>query len=387
MSWSYGTNADRAAVLDRLAASGAGWVRLDLPWGLLEPQRGSYDYWGVRHADNVVDMARARGLKVLAVLWGSPGWANGGQTYTVAPTNAADYASIAGWAADHFRGRVSAWEVWNEPNSDTFWKGTISQYAGLLRAAYPRFHAADPTAPVVLGGPDYVDTTWVSALYDLGVANSFDVLGVHPYQGMMDLAPEAPDNGTIWRMSHLPAMRELMVSRGDGAKAMWITEFGYSSHLTAVGAPNWQRGVTEAQQADYLARSLTYVRDNFPYVTHFFWYADRNGDSGDLHYDNFGLLRADATPKPAYLALQAWMTAQRVTATTTVDTTSTTSTATTSTTTTARGGKRNRQVVPGSSSLRTRIGAGVRWTHHRSTGTTARGLLPTHTSRPLQIGA
>ena len=85
-----------------------------------------------------METADDRGLAVLATLWATPGWANGGRSRATPPDRAQDYARVAGCLAGELRGEVSAWEVWNEPDSDDFFTGDASAYVRLLRASYPR---------------------------------------------------------------------------------------------------------------------------------------------------------------------------------------------------------------------------------------------------------
>lgn len=305
--WSDYTWEQRIEVLDKMAAAGMKWVRVDMGWGSFqETGPNTYSQWYIDRADRVVDEARARGLNVLATIWWTPGWANGNAGRETPPTNPADYGRFAGWVADHFKGRVAAWEIWNEPN-DGFFKGTAADYAELLKVAYPAIKAADPSSQVVLGGPTHNDTGWIQKVYEAGGAGNFDVMATHPYTGPSDLAPEAPDDGNIWRLSHVAAVYDLMKKWGDGDKEIWFTEFGWSSHPTQPGAVNWMRGVTEQQQADYMVRALKYIGAEHPYVTNVFWYNERNTDTGNIHTDNFGLLYRDLTPKPAYLAVKAFL--------------------------------------------------------------------------------
>lgn len=303
--WSDYSDQERVAVLDKLAAAGVKWVRVDLGWqSLQEVGPDSYSQWHVDRADRTVDMARERGISVLATLWATPAWANGGAGAHVPPTDVADYARVARWAAEHFHGRVGAWEVWNEANHPGFWSGTADDYTELLKAAYPAFKAGSPTTPVVLGGPSYNDTDWLQKVYAAGGQGSFDVMATHPYQGVADTPPEAPDDGTAWRLSHVGAVHALMTEYGDGDKKIWFTEFGWSSHSNTGAEKNWARGVTEQQQADFLVRTMKYLSANHPYVTNVFWYNERNRDSGKIHMDNYGLLNRDLSEKPVYTALR-----------------------------------------------------------------------------------
>ena len=134
--WTDYTDAQRAAVLDKLDAAGTEWVRIDFGWSSLQPKGpNSYASWYIDRADWIVNQARARGIKVLMGLGRTPRWANGGRGVNVPPNNPADYGRVAHWLADHFKGRVSAWGVWNEPNHSYFWKGAAREYEDLVKAS------------------------------------------------------------------------------------------------------------------------------------------------------------------------------------------------------------------------------------------------------------
>jgi hypothetical protein len=308
-TWGDYSDAQRLEVLDKLAAANVKWVRVDMGWASFqESSRSSYTQYHVDKADWIVNQARARGINVLGMLWRTPDWANNGAGTATPPSDPDDYGRIARWAAEHFKGRVAAWEVWNEPNLDYFFNGTPADYVKLLKASYSQFKAGDPNTKVVLGGPSYNDTDWLEKVYAAGAQGYFDVMATHPYQGVADAAPEKRDDGTIWTLSHVAAVRDLMQKNGDGDKKIWFTEFGWSSHANQGNEPNWRRGVTPEQQGDYLVRSIKYVRENFPYVTHMFWYNERNRDTGDVQLDNYGLMHRDLKPKPAYTALKDYLT-------------------------------------------------------------------------------
>jgi plastocyanin len=308
--WSTYTNAQRIEVLDKLQAAGVTWVRIDMGWpSIQEDGRGDISDWYVERIDFAVDAARARGMQILGTLSGTPSWANGGNPRNVPPDDPADYGWAAQWVASHFRGRVAAFEVWNEPNSTRFWTGSVTRYVDVLRAAYPRFKAGDPDVKVVLGGPANKDTAWIGAAYEAGAKGFFDVMGLHSYMSPSDLPPET-DNGTIWTLAGVSRVLDVMEDHGDGSKEIWFTEYGWSSHPNSGSEANWDRGVTQAQQADYLVRSLRFLGTHRPYVTQVFWYEERNETSGGVHEDNFGLLTSDLVEKPAYAAAKAFLTGE-----------------------------------------------------------------------------
>ncbi len=309
-TWTSYTDADRTAILDKLAATGLTWVRIDMGWGSFQEQgRGLLSEWYVSLADKCVDMARARGLNVLVVLGWTPPWANGGNDANVPPLDVTDYAWIARWASEHFRGRVAAWEVWNEPNQQVFWNGTQAQYVDLLKAAYPAFKAGDPSCVVVLGSPNSNNDAWIGGIYAAGAKSSFDVVSTHPYQGLANAAPDyypAPDR---WWLMHYPAVKAVMDQYGDSSKPVWFTEFGWSSHANTGSEPSWALGVTEQQQGDFTVDALK-IMAGWPNVKVAFLYNERNTGSGNVHEDNFGILRADLSEKPLYGALRSYLTAR-----------------------------------------------------------------------------
>lgn len=306
--WASYDTQKRAEVLDRLAAAGVEWIRVDIGWASVESEcSGCPTTWHLDRLDDTVRQAEERGLAILGMLWHTPSWANDGDVLAP-PDDPAEYGRAAGWLADRYRGRVDAWQVWNEPNHTSFFHGDVQDYVGLLRAAAPRIHEADPDAQVVLGAPSMNDTEWLGEIYAAGARPYFDVLATHPYMGPADAPPELPDTGDIWRMSHVESVRRLMVAQGDADKPVWFTEFGWSAHPNTAATADWQRGVTEAVQADYLVRSLEMIRTRYPYVTHAFWYVAHR-DTGKEHHDGYGLLRPDLTPRPALAALTEYLAA------------------------------------------------------------------------------
>ena len=256
----------------------------------------------------MVDAANDRGMKVLGILWRTPDWANGGKGVSAPPDDYDDYGKIARWAANHFRGRVQAWEVWNEPNLDGFWEGGPAGIAKLLRASYDDFKAGDPDTKVVMAAPVHNDVDWLRKVYEAGAQGYFDVMATHPYQGKGDAPPEKAYDGTPWFLSSTPTVHNLMKQWGDGDKPIWFTEFGWSSHPNTPDLPNWHLGVSLETQAEYAVRAIKYIEKEFPYVTHAFWYNERNNNSGNIQYNNYGILYRDLQPKPVYRALKDYLT-------------------------------------------------------------------------------
>ncbi|MDQ1247986.1 MAG: polysaccharide biosynthesis protein PslG [Actinomycetota bacterium] len=308
-TWGDYTDAQRAVVLDALKANGAQTVRIDVSWRMLEPVKsGTFDTWGLAQVDNAINMAAERGLSPMVTLWMAPKWANGSTDELVPVTSKTGLnglTSVTKRLAIRYKATVQAWEFWNEPNDNNFMRGANPKvYAGMLKAAYSGFKAGSPSAKVVFGGTSYVDDVWVRKALAAGAKGKYDIMGVHPYQGVADEAPELPDNGTMWRMNHLPALIAAMKAYGDGGKQIWFTEFGWRVAQTAPDTANWQRGVSPATQADYLARTIDLIQTTYPQVTRVYWYNDRVA-STDANNTGYGMVYPDGSVTPALAGLRA----------------------------------------------------------------------------------
>jgi hypothetical protein len=308
-TWATMSDRERATVLDSLKAAGVSWVRIDLGWTTIQPHRGGFDMrWGVPFVDHVLNMAKARGLKVLVMFWQTPRWASGSSDTHKLPRNMNDYAKAIRFAASRWKRQVQAWQVWNEPNTKDFLNPpSASNYAHLLRAAYPAVKAGNRKAQVVFGGTMYIDTKFIAKAYAAGAKGKFDVMAVHAYQGNATLAPDASDRYDRYRMIYTSALVKLMRQKGDGGKKIWYTEFGWPTHGNTRGTPIWDRGVSEKTQAAYLIRTLKMLRRSYPQVTNVFWYNSHDRKSGTTSARSQGLMRRNLTPKPALVALRCYL--------------------------------------------------------------------------------
>ena len=304
--WIDTDTATRDQTLDLLAYAGVTWVRIDMGWATVEEGgQGTQATWYLTQVEGTIDAAIARGMDVLVVWKDTPTYA--GATTATPPSDPQDCADALGDVVSYFAGRVSAWEIWNEPNQAGFWSGTPAQYVDLLGPCYTAVKAADPSALVVLGGPAYNDTGWLADVFAAGAVGSFDVLATHPYMSPSDLAPTTADtDGTnIWLMTHVDAVRAVQLAAGDSSP-IWFTEFGWSSHEVA-SEHNWLQGVSEAEQASYLTSTISDVIASRDYIEAAFWYGDRNRGDGTDQENNYGLLTVDDGIKPSYLALRELM--------------------------------------------------------------------------------
>jgi hypothetical protein len=320
--WTGVARADVRAQLNRAQNAGATLVRVDLGWSNLQRNgRRAYDKRYLRRIATVLAEAHRRRIGVLFTVTTTPCWASsapaslkqgcsgswwfrGVQNY--APTRAAYYADALGYLVKRFRVGVAGWEIWNEPNSSDFFVSPDSAgaYARLVKAAYRAAKAANPSATIIAGSLMHADYAFARALYAHGIKGHFDAFSIHPYsENRSPLDPGSDQWINVSFLRGVPAVHSVMTSQGD-AKPLWLTEFGWST--ATVRAPEgWRNGVDEATQALYLQQAFEQMR-RWPYLQAGVWFklADAGQDRSDL-VDNFGLLRADGTPKLAYEAFRS----------------------------------------------------------------------------------
>lgn len=314
--------AELSVKLADMKAMGAKWVRYDIEWSNIEYRGpGQYDWTDY---DKVVKAVSASGLKSLAIIDYTPEWARRAEcrdTPMCAPASVAAYAGFAGQVARRYSAYgVHHYEIWNEPNITTFFKPAASpaEYAAMLRAANAAIKSVDSqafvvsggTAPAGTGGGNYAPTDFVNGIYAAGAGGSFDALGHHPYT--WPYSPAYPNAYNAW--GQLTQLHNIMSARGDGAKQIWITEFGAPTGgpggLAANGMSTAEARadhVTEALEARIVADAVGAVRQ-MPWVGPFFWYSYQDaGTSNDTVENFFGLLRADGSRKPAYFVYKQAM--------------------------------------------------------------------------------
>jgi hypothetical protein len=288
--------------------AGAHWIRLDINWASI--QAGGPTSYNWTSFDRVISAARARNMDVLGTIAWTPGWAKpAGVTGGTPPANLSDYANFAGVAAKHYAAMgVHAFEIWNEPNGTWGWgtKPDPARYTQMVKLAYTAIHANDPKATVLGGalstqgsddGTNYKPVTFLSLMYQNGVAGSFDALSTHPYT--YPYYPSTTGNWSAWQMMSAtsPSERSLMVQYGDGAKKIWATEYGAPTNGPAGG-----NFVTESQQAALVTEGYT-TFGTYSWAGPMFWYAGQDYSTSTTTPENFfGLWRYDFTQKPSYAA-------------------------------------------------------------------------------------
>jgi hypothetical protein len=322
--WSGSSTSDWTRELDMLADAGGNAIRLDLSWSSIETSgKGQYANWYLQKTDAVLAAAEARHIKVVATLWSTPCWASSApeslkqgcagswwdrDVDRYAPANMSDYGDAVAFVAKRWGSKLSALEIWNEPNLPDQYtlhsSDPAASYAQILKAAYPRAKAEAPSLPVLAGALSGSDGDFMQRLYSLGIKGNFDGFSIHPYNEWRD--PDDPWKAEWRKWTFLTGplwIRDILRENGDGDKGVWFTEFGFSS--CKPGGDRWC--VDQAQQAEYVKDSFRIAR-TFSFVKAALVYNLRNkGSVATDREDQFGLLNRDFSPKPAYAAFKQAM--------------------------------------------------------------------------------
>ncbi|WP_188491299.1 cellulase family glycosylhydrolase [Williamsia phyllosphaerae] len=282
--------------LDEMQALGVQDIRIPIAWATTEYANGQYNWTAI---DNMVNAADARGMGILGVVNTTPDWARGAGTgYYTPPTNVADYGDFMGALASRYAGKMSDFEVWNEPNAYIGYSPAPDPagYTALLKAAYPAVKAANSSATVI-GGVLGSTITWgnyvlnpvdfVQQMYADGAAGYFDALSFHPYQNTTEFSQGA--NLANSPLNQVTDIHRLMVANGDGAKQIWSSEYGLPTGI-----------VGDQQQADYISdflnnwNTLSYAGPAFLYTLQ-----DTNSADTTDPEATFGVYTDTWTPKLA----------------------------------------------------------------------------------------
>jgi hypothetical protein len=217
------------------------------------PAKIRYDWRGL---DNVVASSAARGIKVQFTVAGpAPAWATGDHRMGPNRPDPAAFGRFASDLAEHFKGKVDRYSIWNEPNYPSWLAPQTTapqQYRALYLAGYKAIKAVDDTNQVLIGEtvPFAANSKATAPLAFLRSLFCVDQSGKptascaklradgfahHPYD--FDHPPNyafpGADNVTIGTLGRLTTFldalsrRRLLTTPSGGPMPLYLTEFGY----------------------------------------------------------------------------------------------------------------------------------------------------------------
>lgn len=278
MSWFYPED-KMPDVANLCALAGVNWVRDRLSWAEVEPERGHFR--SRTRYDAAADAQTSAGLKVLQVYHSSPRWANP-QTKRFPPDLRDCYRFLKTISA-RWEGKVLAYEPWNEADIQVFGGHTGAEMASLQKASFWAIRSGNPRAIVCW---NVFATNNPAHLEDIA-AN--DIL---PYCDTFNFHHYRP-------LEEYPALYESF-RRISGGRPLWVSECAMPLRWT--GDPERQELSEDDlfEQARRLVKVFVGSLHEGAAATFYFLLP---------HYvegpTQFGIIRRDLTPRPAYVALAA----------------------------------------------------------------------------------
>jgi hypothetical protein len=289
--------------------AGVGWERILFYWSELQPQ-GPEDWNGYHVPDNWINQAAAANREVVALLKHTPAWATDGQPGCGVPRGLYLPIDDPGnlWAGfvrrtvQIYKGRISHWIVWNEPDiaPDSFgaeWCGTIEDYYQLLKVASLVAHQVDPDTTIHLAGlTRWHDPTYLRRFLDVATQDPdaseqgyyFDVVSLHIYfqsETVPDIIGET-----------YAAMAAYGIS-----KPIWLNETNAASNSDP---PHWELpeanfDVTLEEQSQFLLQAFALALSAGAERVAVYKWVDNAPRAGE---EPNGIIRLDGSRRPAYNA-------------------------------------------------------------------------------------
>jgi hypothetical protein len=327
---------DHDATVKAMKELGFQWLKQQIEWEKFEIAKGQYNWAEI---DRLVDTCDRNGIYLLLSVVKAPDWARGPNPDTSVegpPANAQDFADFVGAMAARYRGRVQAYEIWNEQNLHYEWGNEqidAGRYVQLLAVAYEAIRAADPQAFVISGaltpagtvpGPDgrllaVEDATYLRQMYQAGLGSYCDGVGVHPsgynippdvdWQTYQD--PTARFRG-LWDTPHyswsfrgvLETYREVMVENGDAEKLLWVTEFGWA--VESDPPPNYEYAAdnTLDEQRDWTVKAFQMGKSWGWVGPMLLWNLNFRQIAPWSEQGMWSIIEYDGSPLPVFIALR-----------------------------------------------------------------------------------
>ncbi|MCS6845507.1 MAG: hypothetical protein NZ528_14500 [Caldilineales bacterium] len=299
-------------------AAGAGYTRVILRWDVIQPT-GPADWQPANVPDPLIAGELAAGRQVMGLLIGTPAWAVSphvpavpGEPASIAVPDMAHWEAFVRRVAQHYRGRIGHWVIWNEPDvwmaghPGRTWAGSEADYSALLKTAYLAIKGVDPDMVVAMAGLTYYwdwshgRRRYLDRLLDIIVSDPdaarhgyyFDAVVYHLYFTPMQI------------VSVLEETWATLARRGIAGKQVWINETNAPPSDDPLEPP-WSTPafrVSLAEQAAFIlqAHALAFAAGAGRVEV----YKLRNTADHPESIEPFGLLRGDNSPRPAFWAYQ-----------------------------------------------------------------------------------
>ncbi len=256
-------------------------------WGALEPAKEQFDWHSL---DTWVQESESHHVQLDYVFINTPRWAStrpdepcsGKRFGCAAPPDLDDWSAFVTALVTRYRGRISSYELWNEPNASGFWTGNPKQMVELAARAYPIIKSIDPAAIVTTPGVSSTGwplshDAWLDQYLAAGGGKFADVIAWHGYAGRND-QPALPPEGLA---EQIQALRRVLAKHNLSQMPIWNTEGGWGKDAQL---PD------EDAQAAFLVK--WYMINFTSGIARAYWYEWDNSDWGTLWREGSGMTPA-----------------------------------------------------------------------------------------------
>ena len=261
---------------------GVSWNNIDLGLPLIV-QSGATN---IRDGKpDVADKAAAYGIHMLTGV--------GLSGFSQAPAGTdqyyADFSNYVKEYAAAMKNKAEYMEVGNEYNSG----GSAETYFEFLKLAYSAVKSVAPEMKVVGGVAFQYDANWLKRLIDLGACDYLDAISFHVYSN------NNPENEGL--VNDFQDLQNYIRSKGIAKNIdLLLTETGYATQ-----EPGWG-GLPEITSAAYAAQLYVTAFAHNDLIKKVYWYDFMNDGTDPTYYEtNGGIVRADLSAKPSYVAFNA----------------------------------------------------------------------------------
>lgn len=206
-------------------------------WKHIEPAKGTWDWTTL---DTYIASARQANpnMQFIYTFGLTPQWAAlyPNQPGAYGPGTVSEPADMQDWidyvtaVANHCKGKIKYYEIWNEPHSSSFWGGTPEKLAEMGQAAYAALKAVDPSIQVI--SPP-CPAGYAESYFHAGGTSCTDIVADHFY-------PPTYGKGTPESLvTSMQSVRRVMFYNNLADKPLWDTEGGFEIESTQfpVGTP------------------------------------------------------------------------------------------------------------------------------------------------------
>lgn len=267
--------------LENAKVLGASAVRVEFPWPLIEPSRGTFDW---TRLDAIMQSSKATGVPLIPILTWTPQWDGGGTGLNKPPSDDSDWTSFVTAVMRRYAPAFTRGvDIWNEPDDVNYFAGDAGEYVTeILNPAYTAVKAVSSTTQVIMAGSANDASgccPWVSAV--VGAGAKFDVAAFHDYAGTTPIVAKA--------------VAGILAARGRSGVPIWVTEYSVDSTKS---------DQTQALQSVFASQTPIQMA---------IWYNLRDTNSYSccppalVVRAHWGLLNADFSPKASFSAMQHYL--------------------------------------------------------------------------------